>query len=178
MSYHPWPSYGRVLFLSMSTRLLAVAWSRRERRVRCVADRWGSGLGMSGRSGPGVVICGCGWSGRGVRRVVCRMRWFRRSCWSVGTAPRAQPGERVTGPRPVMTPPRAHLRRAHWHLYWTGPGSRSDPAKREARVRWIPPTLIAASGADDLIAVAHHPSSAVRHHSLSVDESDLVTSVT
>ncbi len=38
----------------------------------------------------------------------------------------------------------AHLRRAHWHLYWTGPGSRSDPAKRVAVVRWVHPVLVGA----------------------------------
>ncbi|MEP7115886.1 MAG: hypothetical protein ABI862_21655 [Ilumatobacteraceae bacterium] len=30
-----------------------------------------------------------------------------------------------------------HLRRAHFHLYWTGP--RADPDRRVPRVRWLPP---------------------------------------
>ena len=96
--------------------------------------------------------------------------------WRLGTALRAQTGERVTGPGPVMTAPRAHLRRAHWHLYWVGQGSRSDTTKREARVRWIPPTLIAASTADDLVGVAHSPRNAVRHHTVGAEESTPVTS--
>lgn len=33
-----------------------------------------------------------------------------------------------------------HLRRAHWHHYWTGP--KSDPEKRELVVRWIHPVLV------------------------------------
>ena len=31
--------------------------------------------------------------------------------------------------------PVAHMRRAHWHTYWTGP--RADPSKRVAKLRWI-----------------------------------------
>ena len=36
-------------------------------------------------------------------------------------------------------PPRAHIRRAHWHTYWVGEGSRKDPSKAQVRVRWLPP---------------------------------------
>lgn len=36
-----------------------------------------------------------------------------------------------------------HLRRAHWHHYWTGP--KSDPDKRELVVRWIHPVLVGGS---------------------------------
>jgi hypothetical protein len=35
--------------------------------------------------------------------------------------------------------PRAHLRRAHWHTYWVGAGSRKDPSTAQAQVRWLPP---------------------------------------
>ena len=34
---------------------------------------------------------------------------------------------------------RPHLRRAHWHLYWTGEGSRHDPARAIPVLRWLPP---------------------------------------
>lgn len=61
---------------------------------------------------------------------------------------------------------RAHVRRAHWHLYWTGKGSRLDPARREPRVRWIPPTLVGAQSPDDLVAVVRRPESSVRHHAI------------
>jgi hypothetical protein len=36
-------------------------------------------------------------------------------------------------------PPRAHIRRAHWHSYYVGEGSRKDPSKAQVRVRWLPP---------------------------------------
>ncbi len=40
----------------------------------------------------------------------------------------------------------SHMRRAHWHHYWTGP--KSNPDARTLIVHWIPPTLI---GAGELI---------------------------
>lgn len=33
-----------------------------------------------------------------------------------------------------------HLRKAHWHHYWTGPKSSAE--ERQLVVRWIPPTLV------------------------------------
>lgn len=35
-----------------------------------------------------------------------------------------------------------HVRRAHWHTYWTGEGSRTNESKRVARVNWIPPVPV------------------------------------
>lgn len=37
-------------------------------------------------------------------------------------------------------PVRPHMRRAHWHGYWTG--KRSEPLKRKYVLHWIPPTPI------------------------------------
>lgn len=36
--------------------------------------------------------------------------------------------------------PVAHVRRAHWHLYWVGP--KSDPEQRRTELRWISPVLV------------------------------------
>ncbi len=33
-----------------------------------------------------------------------------------------------------------HLRKAHWHHYWTGP--KSDPDQRKLVVRWIHPVFV------------------------------------
>lgn len=44
-------------------------------------------------------------------------------------------------------PPRPHVRRAHWHLYWTGKG-RAVP-----RLNWVAPTLVNASSPADVPAV-------------------------
>jgi len=35
-----------------------------------------------------------------------------------------------------------HVRRAHWHLYWTGEGSRKDPSLAKPLLRWVPATLV------------------------------------
>lgn len=33
-----------------------------------------------------------------------------------------------------------HMRKAHWHGYWTGP--RKDPEARNFELKWIPPTMV------------------------------------
>jgi len=44
------------------------------------------------------------------------------------------PGDERAGPRP-------HVRRAHWHSFWTG--SRSDAAARKIVLKWLPPIPVA-----------------------------------
>lgn len=56
------------------------------------------------------------------------------------TGPSARAGSHVT----------PHLRRAHWHTYYRGEGSRSDPSKREVVLLWVAPTAV---GAGDPITV-------------------------
>lgn len=46
--------------------------------------------------------------------------------------------------------PRPHIRRAHWHGYWTGP----KDGERRFILKWIPPTLINAT-TDELPTVIH-----------------------
>jgi hypothetical protein len=48
-----------------------------------------------------------------------------------------------------------HLRRAHWHSYWTGP--RSDPAARRVILRYVAPTIVGAHDAVDLTTVREVP---------------------
>jgi hypothetical protein len=43
---------------------------------------------------------------------------------------------------------RPHLRRAHWHSFWTG--SRSEPSSRTLRIKWLHPILVGAHDADNL----------------------------
>lgn len=45
--------------------------------------------------------------------------------------------------------PRAHVRRAHWHHYWTGPKN----GERELILKWVSPTLVNMQSADDLPSV-------------------------
>ncbi len=39
-----------------------------------------------------------------------------------------------------------HIRRAHWHSFWTGP--KSEPAKRRVKLRWLHPILVNADLGD------------------------------
>ena len=44
---------------------------------------------------------------------------------------------------------RAHVRRAHWHTYLTGPRS----AKQKPSIKWLPPIAVNVDDADNLPAV-------------------------
>ena len=53
-------------------------------------------------------------------------------------------------PATGRTRPRAHVRRAHWHGFWTGP---RDPERAEERrfdLRWLPPIPVAVDDVNDL----------------------------
>jgi len=52
-----------------------------------------------------------------------------------------QGGDEHSGPRP-------HIRRAHWHSFWTGP--KSDPDARRIIVKWMPPIPVNVESSDDL----------------------------
>lgn len=66
--------------------------------------------------------------------------------WRLGAALRAaMTREEVAHDAARGSGVRPHLRRAHWHLYWTGKG-RTTP-----RVRWLHPMLVGGA-AEDLVA--------------------------
>lgn len=47
--------------------------------------------------------------------------------------------------------PRPHVRRAHWHLYWTGPKDR----EQKPVVKWLPPIPVNVNNYEELPAVVH-----------------------
>lgn len=49
--------------------------------------------------------------------------------------------------QPGGASPRPHIRRAHFHAYWTGPRS----APQERRVKWLPPIPVNVNSSDALI---------------------------
>ena len=49
--------------------------------------------------------------------------------------------------------PRPHIRRAHWHSFWTG--KLSQPQTRRLQVRWMPPVAVALTDTDELVPVIH-----------------------
>jgi hypothetical protein len=73
--------------------------------------------------------------------------------WRIGPALRralAEEARTETPSGPVHSSPRPHIRRAHWHSYWTGPTS--DPTRRSLELRWLHPILVNAHSPDELVA--------------------------
>jgi hypothetical protein len=57
---------------------------------------------------------------------------------------------KASGRRPG---PRPHLRRAHWHTYIVGKGSRADPSLARRVLRWVHPTLVGAGELEPVVRV-------------------------
>lgn len=79
--------------------------------------------------------------------------------WRLGAALRqAQMSLEESSPLPPgdgelqRTSPRGHIRRAHWHSFWSG--ARTSSA-RVLRVKWLPPTAINLQDIEDLPATIH-----------------------
>ena len=49
--------------------------------------------------------------------------------------------------------PRPHMRRGHWHHFWTGP--KNKPAERKLILQWVTPTFVTASHKGDTPVVLH-----------------------
>lgn len=68
------------------------------------------------------------------------------------------PADQEGAPARAHASPRPHIRRGHWHHYWTGP--RSQPAERKLILRWTAPMLIGGDPQDedpDARPVTIHP---------------------
>ena len=63
-----------------------------------------------------------------------------------GVSKQASPGAERPSPAP-------HMRRAHWHTYLVGKGSRADPSTARRELRWVHPTLV---GTGDRVPVVRH----------------------
>lgn len=50
----------------------------------------------------------------------------------------------------IHASPRPHIRRAHWHSFWTGP--KSDPRKRQPVLKWLPPIPV---GTGEIVPTIH-----------------------
>lgn len=66
----------------------------------------------------------------------------------VGAALMAAAGAASEAQGGIHAGPRPHVRRAHWHTYWTGPRG----GQRTARARWLSPILV---GAGETVATVH-----------------------
>ncbi|NLD15865.1 MAG: hypothetical protein GX665_12390 [Gammaproteobacteria bacterium] len=68
---------------------------------------------------------------------------LRRSMSSAGTAGSEEAGRTV----------RPHMRRAHWHGFWTGPRDPDKADQRRYGLKWLPPTPVNISQGSELPAV-------------------------
>lgn len=64
----------------------------------------------------------------------------------LGSAIRHYYQSEQTGQLGTHEGPRPHIRRAHWHSFWTGP--RDDPDNRRLIVKWMPPIPVNISDSD------------------------------
>ncbi len=67
----------------------------------------------------------------------------------IGAALRAAAAEHAEPGDPTGRQVRAHMRRAHWHCYWTGSRSEGHPGDR-LELRWVAPVAV---GAGEAVAV-------------------------
>jgi imidazolonepropionase-like amidohydrolase len=67
-----------------------------------------------------------------VREVGVRtVKWIREARSQVASGSDIEASGRTVAP---------HMRKAHWHGYWTGP--RKDPGARNFSLKWLPPTPV------------------------------------
>lgn len=95
-------------------------------------------------------------------RIKGRYKWIPKQkpeIWDIGirlgaAIRRYQASERhAEGAEPIGRTVRPHIRRAHWHGFWTGP--RKEPARQRFVHKWIPPipVNVAADAEGELPAV-------------------------
>ena len=71
--------------------------------------------------------------------------------WRLGAALRgALDGARIECKNGSHASPRPHIRRAHWHSYWTGPKAAN---MRSIQIRWIPPVGVKTGNTEAIIPV-------------------------
>lgn len=81
--------------------------------------------------------------------------------WDVGVrvgntiraARKAAPAQDEPKPTGTHASPRPHMRRAHWHHFWTGP--KKDLDARKLVLRWIPPTFVGGEDEEQAPVVLH-----------------------
>lgn len=56
---------------------------------------------------------------------------------------------------------RPHVRKAHWHSFWTGP--RDKPDQRQIKVHWLPPIPVNVEASEDLVPTVHKVERELKH---------------
>lgn len=72
--------------------------------------------------------------------------------WRIGPALRTadEDLERQEAAAGDQQRPRPHVRRAHWHHYWTGRRTADQPGERLV-LKWVPPALVNVAAPEDLV---------------------------
>lgn len=70
--------------------------------------------------------------------------------WGAGLRAYQARQEKDSGNTPTGRTVQPHVRRAHWHLYWTGKGSRKDSSKAVPQLRWIGAVLVGGDEIDQV----------------------------
>lgn len=83
----------------------------------------------------------------------------RQTSWEVGyrigaALQRAYEKERSAGTgEGTHAGPGPHIRKAHWHSFWTG--QKNEPEARRLKVKWLPPIPVAVGDGEGLIPTIH-----------------------
>lgn len=99
---------------------------------------------------------------RGMRTFVPDQPQVWEVAFRIGATLRAAAAATVTGRGSddggTHASPRPHIRRAHWHSYWTGPKAalgKPEVPDREIVVKWIPPIPVAMGPDGELVPTVH-----------------------
>lgn len=74
----------------------------------------------------------------------------------IGNAVRAYKRRSASSPESSGThsSPRPHMRRGHWHSFWTGP--KAAASERKLILKWVAPTFVCVSEDKDMPVTLHH----------------------
>jgi hypothetical protein len=85
---------------------------------------------------------------------------FYEVAYRIGAALRLSRAARPADGDGSHSSPHPHIRRAHWHSYWTGPKAsitKEQPADRKLVLKWIAPIAVCAGLPGDTIIPTVHP---------------------
>jgi hypothetical protein len=68
---------------------------------------------------------------------------------------RSETSQQASDPQTGKASPRGHVRRAHWHGFWSGPRDPERAADRQFKLRWLPPIPVNLDDYDNLPATVH-----------------------
>jgi len=97
---------------------------------------------------------------QGIRHFNAEQPRVYEVAYRIGAALRLDAEAMVRGGRGDGThaSPRPHIRRAHWHAFWTGPraaAGKEQPTERKLILKWIAPIAVCVGTNDPIIPTVH-----------------------